>query len=91
MDFLRKPLTKKEVKKLMDERKYITARIPIGIGEMIYNDYSFVFNNMSNRMLGNTLLTDISWKPVGIVSDTDEMYAGCIILEVTGDISLWFL
>ena len=88
MDFLREPLTKKEIKEKMDENGYIVGNVLVDTDDMIDNDMEGFLDILSERLTGTPCLIDINYRIVGIVGSEDKEHAGLIIMEVQGDTTM---
>jgi hypothetical protein len=81
-NFLESPMNKKAIEENMSESGYITGNVLVPLDDLIYcEDLDSFFDNLSEKLIGTVLLTDISYKVVDIFDDET------IIMEVSGNVS----
>ena len=81
LNVLMKPLTKEQMKVMVDEDYYIKGIVPVALGDMI--DYSFddFLDILSEKLTDSPCLMDIQYKVVGVVNEN------VVAMEVSGDVS----
>lgn len=77
---LEKPYTLEELLEKMDDRCYVKAHIAVPFDGIIKMDIEELNDFVSMKMTDNVLLSDISYKAVGVRGDD-------IVIEVRGDVS----
>ena len=80
VEFLTKPLTPKELKKLSDENLMVTGVVPVKLSKIINSDQDEFLDYLGERLAGSCLLMDIQYEAVGAEGNT-------VYLEVTGEVS----
>jgi len=76
MEYLTKPLTEEEIKKMNYEASGV---IPVSLGDLMYYDQEELLDMFSELLIGSCSLMDISHKVVGVLSDGNE-----VLIEVSG-------
>lgn len=80
---LDKPLTLEEIQaKLEDNSTYIKGKVNVGLNFVINNDLEGFLDELSEKLIGDVRLMDISYKVVGVSPDGNTL-----IVEVSGDVS----
>lgn len=79
-DFLTNPMSLMEQWMLCDENGYLEGNVLFDMSELVTGDEETLLDCMSNRLVGDPLLSDISYKAIGTTAD------GGIIVNVRGDI-----
>ena len=79
---LNKPLTIKEILKMVNENNSVTGLILIDLSDAINNDFEEFLDIIAAKFVGDTTLMDINYKAVGVTPN------GEIILHVSGDVSM---
>lgn len=75
---LKKPLTARQIRLNLDKEGYITGVVEIDLPEVIRRDFDEFLDLISEKLVGSSLLEDISYRIVGHTAEA-------IHLEVTGD------
>ena len=77
------PLALVEIKEQLEEGStYITGRVNVGLEFIIDNDFEGFLDELSQKLINDVRLMDISYKVVGVKPKEDTL-----IIEVTGDVS----
>lgn len=76
---LRKPYTPEEIIKMMDENNYISGIIQMPLSAIAYSDMETFLDTISEKLVGDYLLSDIRYKPIGTI-DND------VLIKVSGAI-----
>lgn len=79
-DPIETPLSVKQLRDLSKDN-FIKVNVVCSLSDFIDNDLEGVLDILSEKVTGNELLEDISYKPMGVTTN-DEL-----IVEVAGDIS----
>lgn len=83
MNIILKPLSLTEIKeRLEDESTYIRGVVPIGLQDIVDNDFETFLDILSENLIGNVCLMDINYKCVGIEDEGQTL-----LIEVSGDVS----
>ena len=78
--FRTQPFTRKEALDFTGAGSFITGIVPVDLSEIIDNDLEGFLDIISEKLVSNGLLMDISYRVVGNLGNT-------LYLEVSGDIS----
>lgn len=78
--YLTDPMPLEEQYTICDEDGYLEGDITLSMSELIESDEEELLDLMSNRLVGEPLLTDISYRAIGTTDDGD------IIVRVHGSI-----
>lgn len=81
MNVLTQALTHKEIKRRMDEDKYIKGVVAVELSEIIDNDFEGFLDILSERLLHSANLMDINYSVVGHADDST------LHILVSGDVS----
>lgn len=79
-NYLTKPIPLMEQWMSCDENGYLEGNVLFDMSELVTEDEETLLDWMSNRLVGDPLLSDISYKAIGTTAD------GGIIVNVRGDI-----
>lgn len=82
VEVLREAMDREQIEKVMDENKYVTVVIPVGLKDIIHRDPDGFLDLLSEKITADWLLMDISFRAVGVEDDGHTL-----LLEVTGDVS----
>lgn len=82
VEVLREAMDREQIEKVMDENKYVTVVIPVGLKDIIHLDPDGFLDLLSEKITADWLLMDISFHAVGVEDDGHTL-----LLEVTGDVS----
>jgi hypothetical protein len=74
------PLTVKELRTIADEDSYVTVTVPVSLDDLIDYDLEGILDLLCDKV--GIDLSDINYSVAGTTPD------GCILVSVTGDISL---
>ena len=81
MEYLKQPLTIKEMKKRMDEDCYVEGIVSIELSTIIDNDFEGFLDIISELLVGHPTLMNVNYSVVGHLEDDT------ILLKVSGDVS----
>lgn len=79
-NYLTEPMPLMKQWRLCDEDGYLEGNILFDMSELITGEEEELLDLMSNRLVGDPLLSDISYKAIGIATD------GSVIVNVRGNI-----
>jgi hypothetical protein len=71
-----------DIRRNLDNDGYLTGTVYVGLDEIVSSDLETFLDGLSDRLIGGVLLTDISYRAIGVEPD------GMIALEVRGDPSM---
>jgi hypothetical protein len=75
-------LTPAEVRQAVEKGEYVTGVVTLDLGDIIDNGLEWLCDELSRQLVGNELVTDITWQVVGFIVPST------IMLKVEGDASL---
>lgn len=84
-DYITKPFTVHELHAAVDEHDCITTVIKVDWGTLVSNDFEQNLDMFSEAVIGDTLLTDVSYELVGVHED------GSALVRVTGEVSFEYM
>lgn len=76
MNYLTKPLTKEEIKKM---EYWVTGVIPVDLNDLMTFGFENLLDRFSEALIGNYLLMDITYTAKGVTED------GKVLIEVSGE------
>ena len=79
------PITKPLTRRDMDEDGWVTGIVSVGLNDAVDNDLEGFLDLLSEALVGDSLLMDVTYKVVGLGAGEDEL-----LVEVRGDASLSF-
>lgn len=82
-NYLQKPLTNEQMKKIADEYNYIEGIVAISESEMLHCDSDNFLNLVSEKLCDSQCLMDIKYKMIGCVPEKS-----LIIYSISGDATL---
>lgn len=81
-EYLREPLTHKEIIEQMDESGYVEGVVAVDLNQVIVNDLEAFLDAISMKLVNSECLMDVNYAVVGLGSDDKQ-----ILLQVSGDVS----
>lgn len=81
------PYTTAQLKSMVEGKPdtYVTGRIALPLDEIVAFNLEGFLDLISEKLVGSTLLMDITYKCVGSIEAGDEHE---VLIEVTGDVSM---
>lgn len=79
MSYLLRPYTKEEIRLNLDDDGYISGEVAVSLNEIIHTDLEGFLDLISERLVGTSLLADISYEL------SDSSGSGNLVIKVTGD------
>jgi hypothetical protein len=73
------PLSKDQMREMVDVDFYVTVTVEMDLEDAIDNDHEGWLDILSSAVTGDELLMDISYKVVGIIGET-------LLIQVSGDV-----
>lgn len=71
--------TREETVAALDSDGYITGNVTVDFNTLLASSFEACLDLLSDALIGNDLLADISYRPVDVTVD------GALVISVTGD------
>lgn len=81
LNVLMKPLTKEQMKVMVDEKCYIKGIVPVELSDMIDCSLDEFLDMLSEKLTDSPCLMEINYNIVGVINDYT------VAMEVSGDVS----
>ncbi len=79
MSHLLRPYTNEEIQLNLDHGGYISGEVAVRLNDIIHTDLEGFLDLISEKLVGSSLLADISYEVSGVSESGD------IVVKVTGD------